>query len=341
MEVPAYGMNDLKKIAAKEPLTQISKKEVKFREVQTFCQEVQLLVHTVNNNEKWAVLNLFKPPELYPSKLIAEKPLDLYEPNWIVLGMFGGYKSALIQTEQGTDSRKELEDALDNFPKAKLVLAIGVAYANNPDKVKYGDVLVSKFIDGVGNIKYTEDNLIIFRASSNRFMSVSRSVRNVFARGEETWYARGGFKCTKDGDSSGRESRVHSGVIISNKALVNNREVRDNMKKNSPEALGGEMEGVVWSEIKQSAPSRDLGIIVIKGASDYADGTKGKEWQLTAAMAAASYAEHKLKSTDGKLFIEGTLSKIIYSKPDILLCSKYVELGLARISGIFTTLARM
>ncbi len=52
----------------------------------------------------------------------------------------------------------------------------------------------------------------------------------------------------------------------------------------------------------KKAPPRELGVIM--SIEDYADGSKGKEWQLTAAMAAASYAEHKLKLTDGKLFTE-------------------------------------
>lgn len=307
METPTYGSEDLNRIIKdKLPLTQVQKKDdkSKFSEIQKFRQEVQVIVHTANNSEKWAVIDFFKPPELQLNTPLIERPVDLYEQNWIVLGMFGGYKSALIQTEQGNESREELEDAIGDFPSARIIIAIGVAYANNPDKSKYGDVLVSSYIDGVSNVKYSRDGLIIFRASSSRFMAVPRLLRNVFARGEQTWYAEGGFKCSKEG----RESRVLSGVIISDKALIDNKEVRESIRKNAPEAIGGEMEGVVLGEIRQwfargkYSPPRELGVIVIKGVADYGDGTKGKEWQLTAATAAASYAEHKLKLTDGKLF---------------------------------------
>ena len=51
-----------------------------------------------------------KPPELYPGKPLADKTIDLHEPNWIVLGMFGGYKFAMIQTEMGVDSHGEIEE---------------------------------------------------------------------------------------------------------------------------------------------------------------------------------------------------------------------------------------
>ncbi len=313
MEVPAFGEADLNKIVAgKNPLPQVpAERDEKHKKLQKFCQEVEIIAHTVNDNEKWAVLDLFQAPELHPNEPITERPVDLREPNWIVLGMFGGYKSALIQTEQGVESREELEDALDTFPNAKFILAVGVAYGTNPEKSKYGDVLVSKFIDGVGNIKYTKEGLIIFRASSRRFMPVSQPLTNVFSKGAATWYAHEGFECTKkDSDTEGgRKSQVYSGVIISDKALVDDRDVRDNMKKMAPEAIGGEMEGGILGEIKQrlvrgkKAPPRELGVIIIKGVADYGDGSKGKKWQLTAAMAAASYAEHKLKLTDGKLFI--------------------------------------
>ena len=302
MEVPAFGDEDLRRIVKeKKPLTHVQEKEEdKFSKLITFRQTVELIIHTVNGNEKWAVLDLFKPPELHPNNPITERHVDLSGPNWIVLGMFGGYKSALIQTEQGVECQEEIEEALDKFPRAKFILAIGVAYGFDP-KTKYCDVLVSKFIDGVGNIKYESDNSIISRASSRRFNEVSKTLRNVFARNVETW---GDFKCTKEG----RCSIAHSGVIISDKVLVNNKEVRNEIKRNAPEALGGEMEGVVLCKIKQSLAkrnNREIDVIIIKGVADYADGTKGKEWQLTAAMAAVKYAEYALKSTEGKLFTEG------------------------------------
>ncbi len=312
-EEPAYGKARLNEIILdKNPRTRVLKSDAStFELLEKFCHKVEIIAHTVNDNEKWAVLDLFQGPELNPNEPITKRPVDLYEPNWIVLGMFGGYRSALIQTERGVECRDEIKDALDIFPNAKFILAAGVTYGTNPNKIKYGDVLVSNFIDGVGNIKCTKEGLIISRASSSRFMPVSRPLTNVFARGTATWYGQGGFECTKkDIDTEGgRKSQVYSGVIISDKALVDDRDVRDNMKKMAPETIGRVMESVILGEIKQRlvrgkrVPPRELGVIIIKGVAYYADGSKEKNWHLTAAMAAASYAEHKLKLTEGKLFI--------------------------------------
>lgn len=287
------------------------------KDLQKFCQQVEIIIHTVNNNEKWAVLSYMDPPEIHPGKPLINdrKAIDLYEPNWIALGMFAGYKCAMIQSEMGVDCNHEVEKALEEFPLAQVVLAIGVAYACNPVKVKYGDVLVSKVIDGVGIIKHTGDGLINSRASSTRLTHVSQKLKNVFARGEETWIAHGGFKCTE----GGRQSKVHSGVLISDRTLIDNQEIRDKMASNTPEAIGGEMEGVSLVRIQRrlaegtkSIPPRDLGVIVIKGAADYADGKKEKKWQFTAAMAATDYAHHKLKVTEGNLFVKSKLNNHIY-----------------------------
>ena len=58
----------------------------------------------------------------------------------------------------------------------------------------------------------------------------------------------------------------HSGLIISDKTLVDNKEARESIKANAPEAIGGEMEGVVliekqqiYSRGKRVAP-RDFGV---------------------------------------------------------------------------------
>ncbi len=191
---------------------------------------------------------------MHPNNPIVERPIDLREPNWIVLGMFGGYKSAMIQTGQGVKCRAKLEAALEIFPNAKFILAMGVAYGMNPIKVKYGDVLVSKFIDGVGNVKFPQEGPIeLSRESPYRFTSVSQYLTNVFAEDVRSWYEQRAFKCTKKDSEAEeeRKARVHSGTIISYTALVDNRDVLDKIREMSPEAIGGEMEGVILVEIQK------------------------------------------------------------------------------------------
>ena len=56
------------------------------------------------------------------------------------------------------------------------------------------------------------------------------------------------------------------------------------------------MEGwILYTHILKDHPN--LEAIIIKGVADYADGKKDKQWQLTAAMAAASYTHFQLKQS--------------------------------------------
>ena len=259
-----------------------------------FCKEVVIILHTVNDNEKLAVLDHLKPPALKGKPV--DRPVDLYEPNNIVLGMFGGYPSALIQTGMGKDCREEIETALGELPNANYVLAIGIAFAFHREKCKYGDVLVSTYIDGIGNVKFRNDGKRIFRAGGNRLTQISQTLTNVFTKVVSTWDNK--FPCT---ENSGRYSKVHPGVIISTEILIDHKPTRDAFLEYIPDAIGGEMEGATLVQIQRwydrKPNPRQLEIIIIKGVADYADGSKEKSWQLTSAMAAANYAEHKLIAT--------------------------------------------
>ena len=51
------------------------------------------------------------------------------------------------------------------------------------------------------------------------------------------------------------------------------------------------MEG--WAQIEYTP--EQVKCIIIKGIADFADSTKDKTWQLTAAKAAVDYAHFKLK----------------------------------------------
>ncbi len=63
-------------IREKLPQTRAQRGEQLFEEVQEFRKMVDIIIHTVNNNEKWAVLDHFDPPELYPGKPFSDRALD-------------------------------------------------------------------------------------------------------------------------------------------------------------------------------------------------------------------------------------------------------------------------
>jgi len=89
-------------------------------------------------------------------------------------------------------------------------------------------------------------------------------------------------------------AKVVSGLLVSGPLVFHDPGAMQRMQEQFKDAKGCEMEGwVLYTHIMKYNPN--LEAITIKGVADYADGEKDKRWQLTAAMAAASYTRFQLK----------------------------------------------
>ena len=193
--------------------------------------------------------------------------------------------------------------ALHYLPNVKLVIGLGFAYARR-NKCNLGDVIISTYVDGVGNCRI-EDGRLRFDEGCTRYTPVSTLTGNVFTKGTSLWIT---FTCSTDG----RKSKAHAGVLISSPMLLNDQRALDEYLKNNDRFIGGEMEGQELSHAQfyfKEKEDRQVDFIIIKGVADFGDGTKEKAWQLTASLAAASYAERKLRDTQGTVYsVESKLS---------------------------------
>lgn len=269
-------------------------------ELSSFAKEVEIIIPTVNNYETLAVLQIMKSPSSNFSKPTNIRSL----PFQFVIGMFGGYKSAQVKTGMGNDCDKVISEALRIFPNASAIIAVGVAYAFKREKCQYGDVLVSKHIHCLKSMKVIPGGVI---ARSNEMSTVQVNDRLIaaFTNVPTTWQR---FQCNKsDIVTERRFAKVHCGGIINGSILVADEIFRDRLLENYREAIGGEMEASMILSIRQTYQDinkKELGVIIIKGVADYGDSKKeeGKPWQFTAALAAASYTDHKLTMTKGGLF---------------------------------------
>ena len=258
-----------------------------------YKSEVVILIRTVKEEEAVAVWNHLSSP-LENSD---NKPILWYDQGVsLTLGIFAEHKVALIQTSKGVDCQHELMPALHYLPNVQLVIGLGFAYARR-SKCNLGDVIASTYVDGVGNCRI-EDGRLKFDEGRARYTAVSTVTASVFTRGVSTWRS---FKCS----SADRESKVHCGVLISSPMLLNDQRALDEYLKNDERFIGGEMEGQELAHAQlhlKEKENRQVDFIVIKGVADFGDGTKEKAWQLTASMAAANYAEHKLRETAGSVY---------------------------------------
>ena len=302
-ETPFYG--DEKKeeiIKNKEPLRPPSPSENVYPLLKNFLNEVVVLLITINENEVWSAINYMTPPVFASGNPKLSRAISYYNPKLgalLVLGMFGGHKTALIQAKMGDDARVEIENALDLVPNAQLVAGVGVAYGRK-EKTEFGDVLVATTIDGIGNIRWDNGSLMFYQGD-NRYTRTEQRAIEVFAREVDDWSTITGFKATKEG----RIPKVIAKTIISAPWLINDLKVLNEVMENDPRAVGGEMEGQIIAGIHNDFlalnPPRKIDAIIIKGVSDHADGNKHKGWQMTAALAAIGYTKFKLERTQGQI----------------------------------------
>ena len=307
VEIPFFG-NEVKAVIIlnKQPGRPPKPGTALYKALKAFMQEVVVLLVTINENEIWCGLKYMSSPvSSSGSKISAgdkNKPINFYDQKLnalLVLGMFGGHKTALIQAKMGDDARVEIENALTLLPNAQLVAGVGVAYGRK-EKTQFGDVLVATTIDGIGNVRWDNGNLYFYQGD-NRYTRTEERAIQVFGRQVEDFATLTGFKVTKQG----RAPEIHPKLIVSAPWLVNDLDVLNKIIQNDPRAVGGEMEGQIIAGIHNDFlglnPPRKIDAIIIKGVADYADGNKHKGWQMTAGLAAVGYTSFKLKQTNGQV----------------------------------------
>ena len=206
----------------------------------------------------------------------------------IVVGTFAGQNAAIVRTEQGTKCRDNLTAILHFFPNATMLLGLGVCMGI---KHKLGDVLIGEKIQLEENPKVRRGKLQLVGPCNE----TKQKMRNIFC-GTTDW---NNFECTADvhegSDAKARISKVFSGCILSSPNLLDDPNIKQGLESERQSLIGVEMEGwVLFKYIEEDFPK--IKSLIIKGICDYGDGTKNKDWQLTAAKAAVDYARFKLEN---------------------------------------------
>ncbi len=182
-----------------------------------FINKVEIIIQTVNNNEYQAAVTFLEPPSEKFTKSV------VFPSAGTVLGNFADHKTALIQTDVGRNAGDYIQDAIDRFPNAKFIIGIGIGYAFNRKKCKFGDVLVSKRIADLTNWKFNDKGEVI---NQGELLNVVNTLRAVFCRD---------MKFDEDfvvtlplgQEKICRISEVHAGTFAYFGAQINNKIMHD------------------------------------------------------------------------------------------------------------------
>lgn len=187
------------------------------------------------------------------------------------------YNAALLQsTKAGSiTAQAALITAIKDW-SPKAVFNVGIAFGRKIKQQKFGDVLVSDRVADFDSRKVEAEGKTHFRSA---VPEISPKMRAAITVAEKLW------KTTKNPPPS-----LYLGLIVSSGALVNNEALKSLMfEPPFEEAIGGEMEAYgLYSAANWESVSH---WILIKGISDWGDGTKSEkdEFHYVAADNAAQF----------------------------------------------------
>jgi nucleoside phosphorylase len=197
------------------------------------------------------------------------------------LGTIGGTEVVLAQAgEQGTATAAGMiitARASIAHSRPDYVILTGICYGLRPDEgQRLGHIIVARRVHNIDHRKVVDDeSRPVIRRGVN--VGCSPWLLDRFQAGQATWTG----------------SRVHFGTVLTSNTLVNSRQLVCEMRKEFPDAIGGEMEGSGVYEATTLENRPDW--IMVKAISDWGY-TKAGGKQSLAARNATEFVIHVIAS---------------------------------------------
>lgn len=197
--------------------------------------------------------------------------------NTYYLGQIGLYNVINVQCLQMGSlapggSSQTVSAALKEWDGIKAVIMVGICFGFDEDKQQIGDVIVSKSIRNYETRRMGKDHEIPRGGTYQSDTFLVNAFNNLIL----SWENIG---------TDGEKKKLIIGDYISGEQLVDNANVRNKLRLESPEAKAGEMEG---NGLVASCEAIRKPWILVKAICDFADGNKGKEKDKKQLIAAAS-----------------------------------------------------
>jgi nucleoside phosphorylase len=228
---------------------------------------------------------------------VEPEPLHLPHQTVLRLGTVSRTRLMLAHVEPGTvrpGSAATAAAALIDRLDLDFLIVAGICYGLDPGNQEYGDILVCDQLRAVGHRKETDpagprpapprsgreaadriestpppggERVVLVRGD---YVTPSTTLLHRLHEVERTWQ---------------RPPEVHFGPMLSTSVLVNSRSLRDELRGQQPEAIGGEMEG---AGVYAAAAEAKVDWIIVKAISDWGF-DKQDEYRAVAAGNAAAF----------------------------------------------------
>ncbi len=208
-----------------------------------------------------------------------------YEKEFFDLGLIGGSQVALTACEMGANGNGGSFDTLNSvlpLTQPEFVIMVGIAWGN--DSADIGDILISKELAdySLRRVGQTEegDQKIVSRGTRVPGSDVILKRLKMYSRKTS--------------------QKVDDGLVVSGPELIDNRNYRDEILQQYPEALGGEMEGF---GVYRACAKHKKEWLVVKAVCDHADGKKKEDKKRRQRIAAENAANFAIGAIEAKAFV--------------------------------------
>lgn len=210
------------------------------------------------------------------------------------LGRVGQYNVINVQCLQMGSinpggSSQTINAALRAWNSIRVVIMVGICFGFDDTRQHIGDVIVSSSIKNYETRRVGKDTEI----PRGQAYQVDKCLLNAFNNLKISWENIG---------IDNERKKLVIGEYISGEQLVDNKNVRDKLLAETPEAKAGEMEG---NGLVAACQSARIPWILVKAICDFADGNKGEDKNYRQRVAATSSscccaaALEQLKAFDG------------------------------------------
>lgn len=195
------------------------------------------------------------------------------------LGEVGNYQVINVQCRQMGSldpggSQQTINSAFNAWPQIKAVIMVGICFGFDESKQQIGDVVVSNTVKNYETRRIGKDKEI----PRGKAYQADKCLLNAFNNLKFTWENIG---------IDNQRKNLQVGDYVSGEQLVDNKDVRDDLLRETPEAKAGEMEG---NGMVAACEGARKPWILVKAICDFADGEKGKDKAWRQQIAATSSA---------------------------------------------------